>query len=110
MDSNIRYGGNGSKDCAALLRELSFTSCNIMEVHGMVGLQSKVTTTFVAEFSIIFLYVISLIFTPEVYENKMIEIEKHEYKACMKGLESDHKLGRYKFHVEISHVDISVRR
>ncbi|KAM7461459.1 hypothetical protein LguiA_029580 [Lonicera macranthoides] len=33
-----------------------------------------------------------------------------EYEACMKGLESDHKLGRYKFHVEISHVDISVRR
>lgn len=52
---------------AALFMYVSLMSSNLIPLHGVVGLQSNVTPSGVADVPFMFLYVTSLIFTPEPY-------------------------------------------
>lgn len=58
------------EDVAALFIYVSFMSCNVIPVHGLLGLQSNVTASGVADVPCMFLYFTSLIFTPEVWNHK----------------------------------------
>lgn len=53
-------------DVAALFMYVSLMSSNLIPLHGLLGLQSKVTASAVADVPFMFLYVTPLIFTPEL--------------------------------------------
>lgn len=55
-------------DVAALFLYVSFMSSNRMSLHGWLELQSNIIPSDVADVPLMFLYVTSLIFTPELFK------------------------------------------